>query len=429
MAIACLAGIGLLALSLVGVLLDATLTAVDRILGLISSIVPALLLVWLCYLAIWMANPGRPAVTLGPDDLIIDHRSLFRRPMHIPRQIIAAAQVDIGTEGSLRVRDRFRLEREDDHGDLPDWLYSKHGSPLPLVGHFREVPNVAILLREPIRFRSIRRVSRPVFRHSVRSPIRTKDVGGFTLAVEQPFLAEQVLRAWGVPIRAFTTEDAVALRPSDADRRRQSYRTAFTVGVGLILLGSQAFLAFVLTGGSAGQRCENLRGSTSVRLSSEDAQDPPEVEDLSDVLIDSPSGWVPYGAGGESDLDAITRSRGREWAALVQEHDFERGYERSWSSGAIHLFEDVWEFESHPDAVAIQDQLLAATCDDAVDAYKIDGILGSTAVVWEEAGDQNHSLYFVRGPRLYQLVLTEEREAPSRSQLERFGRLADDQAR
>lgn len=430
MALACLGLLGLLALSLVGILFDGTLTTRDRILGSISTIVPALVLMWLCYLGVWMANPGRPTITLGSDHLTIDHRSLLRRPMRLPREIVAAASVDIGTEGSLRVRDRFHLERVDDeHRDLPTWLYSKHGSPLPLVGHFREVPNVAILFRDPIRFRGIRRVSRPVFRHSVRSPIRTKDAHGFLFAAEQPFIAEQVLRAWGVPIRAFTTEDAVALRPSAADRRRQSYRTAFTVGVGLTVFGSQALIAFILTDRPADRRCQDLRPSTSVRLSSGDAPHQPSVADLRDVLLDGPTGWVPYGSGRDMGITAITEEWGPLWAGLIAEHDFERGYQRSWSSGAIHLFEEVWEFESHDDAVGIQDRLLAALCDDAVAAYEIDGIVGSTAVVWEEASIENHTLYFVRGPRLYQVVLSEKRETPTRSQLERLGRLADDVAR
>jgi hypothetical protein len=376
-----------------------------------------------------MANPGRPAITLEPAGLVIDHRSLFRRPVRIPREIVAAANVDVGTEASFRPHDRFTLERADDeHRELPPWLYSKQGSPLPLVGHFRETPNVAILFREPIRFRGIRRVSRPVFRHSVRSPIRTKDARGFVFAAEQPFVAEQQLRAWGVPIRRFTTSDAIALRPSAEDRRRQTYRTAFTVLVGLILLGSQALIAFILTEGPAEERCEDLRSSTSVTVSSDGPQGAP-VSDLSDLLLDGPRGWVPYGSGREVTISGLAEEWGADWAGLFEQHDFQRGYQRSWSSGALHLFEEVWEFESYPDAIAIQHDLLATVCGDALDVYEIEGILGSTAVVWEDGGAENHSVYFVRGPRLYQVVMSEKHEVPTRAQVERFGRLADDVAR
>ena len=238
-----LGGIGLLTLLLIGIAADPSVAASDRILGIASVGIPLLLLVWVCYLGIRMTDPGHPAITLRPDHLAIEHRALFRRPILVPRSTVVAASVDVGTEGSFRTRERFRLERAaEDHADLPAWLYSKQGSPIPLIGHFREIPNLAVLFSEPIRFRGIRRVSRPSFRHSVRSPIRTKDVGGVMFPVEHAFLAEQALRAWGVPIRTLTTADAVALRPSAADRRRQAYRTAFTVGIGLLVLGTQAIV-------------------------------------------------------------------------------------------------------------------------------------------------------------------------------------------
>jgi hypothetical protein len=432
MAIASLGGLGLLGLALIGIIMDATQSTGDRVVGIVSTVVTALVLIWLCYLGIWMMNAGRPAIRLEPDEMVIEHHSLFRRPVRIPRSSVAAMNVDVGTEGSLRPKDRFRIERRDHdpHEHLPTWLYSgKHGSPMPLIGHFREIPNVAILLREPFRFRGIRRVSRPVFRHSVRSPIRTKDVRGFMFAAEQPFLAEQTLRAWGVPMRAFDTLDAISLRPGPGDRRRQTYRTAFTMFVGLAVFGSQAAIAYLVTDGLAPQRCDNLRSSTAVRLSGGDSEPEVEVTDLSEVALDTPEGWIPSEGGEELDPDLLADLFGSDWADLLDSYEFERGYTREWSNGRYHLYENIWEFPSHDRAVSMQDELLASACPEAVDAFRVEGVKGSTGVAWEEGDRLVEAVYMARGPRLYVVALDERGEEPTRRQLERFTRLADDVAR
>lgn len=251
--IAALLGAGFFGLAALGAATDTTIGPLQRLAAAASMAGVALLLAWVFYVAIRMVTAGTPTVNLGADHMSIRHPGLFRREIEIPRSSIVAVDVDVGTEGGLRPRDRFAIEASDeiDPGSVPKWLYSaKHGSPLPVIGHFREVPNVAVVLAQPFRFRGIRRVSRPLFRFTVRSPIRTKDAPGFLLPAQQPFIAEQQLRAWGAEVRRVTAAEALGLLPGDRARSREHYRTIATVGIGILVYA--VYLAYTLMSGREG---------------------------------------------------------------------------------------------------------------------------------------------------------------------------------
>jgi hypothetical protein len=430
MFLAALGAAGLMGLAVIGASIDASIGTGERALAIVSVVVPGLLFVWFAYLGIRMANPGHPHIRLDATEMVIEHKALFRHPMRIARSNVEAVDVDVGTEGSLRPRDRFGIAREEheEHADLPAWLYGRHGSPVPVIGHFRELPNVALILHEPVRFRGIRRVSRPLFRHTVRSPIRTKEVRGFTFAAQRPFIAEQCFRAWGIPVRDITTEDVVALRPGPRDIRRQTYRTIATIVVGLLVFGGPV-LAYLLTERSGSDACEGLRSSTAVRLSrGAGTDDAIEVDELSDVLLDAPSGWVPVDSFDLDDTNVAVRF-GSGWGPAFVAHDLERGYTRHWSSGAIHLYAHVFEFSERNDAIAMHDAFLASSCPTAVDARRVVGVPGSTAVEYTSAETTYENALFTIGPRLYLVALEEHAGTPTMEQLERFTRLAHDVAR
>ena len=229
------------------------MSSLQRALAFASSLVVALFLMWVTYLAIRMIRSRTPTITLDDDSLVIRHTGLFRKPVSIPRSDVGAVDVDVGTDGGMRPRERFANEGsdEDDPASVHLWLYSrKHGSPLPVVGHFREIPNLAVILDRPQRFEGVLRVSRPLFRYTVRSPIRTKEVRGFLVAARDPFIAEQQFRAWGTKVRHVSASEAHTLLAGPRDRTRERYRTIATVGVGIAVY--IAYLVYTLVWGEGG---------------------------------------------------------------------------------------------------------------------------------------------------------------------------------
>jgi hypothetical protein len=200
--------------------------------------------------ALWAARRTallrRPArVRFFPDLLSIEYPERLREPLEIPRDAIRAAAVDPdpGPDLDLDVEDdlRFRVHATSGpYGGGEDdlWLWSTHGSPLPVLPPDRGRPTVALLFDRPVPAPALRR-------QGAGGPLRGEQLAGLLLAVRDPHTAERALDAWSL-LRPLTMPDLFALEerlghitddPAAGTRRGLLRRQLVRSGWGLIAIG------------------------------------------------------------------------------------------------------------------------------------------------------------------------------------------------
>jgi hypothetical protein len=186
------------------------------------------------------------------DRLAIYHGGVFRHPT-------AVAWDDVET---VAFDDRpFRYKRSGSHQRfdlMPEgleetesavvkngalrWLFSRSGgAPLPLLGQVFDVPNVAVLFKEPKVLRPIRRFQK-AFPSKVRlgPPIHKRKSRGLLMRVKDAPALREALEPWGI-VRPITRDGLAAKAPPEEDRRK-ARRTAWRDNVILyaLLLGQAA---------------------------------------------------------------------------------------------------------------------------------------------------------------------------------------------
>lgn len=153
--------------------------------------------------------------------------------------------------------------------------------------------------------------------------------------------------------------------------------------------------------------------------------------DLAALLFDDvPPGWVVVAEEtGPLTLDEVVAGSddpSSERRRLV-DHGFVRGYARSWTSdddaGDV-IFAFVYEFADGAGARADLDAGVGEARDDGHEFFEVPGIDGATGVTRrgdpaaEEEDATFHAVFFVRGRRLYLVVIGGTTERPPREAID-----------
>jgi hypothetical protein len=189
------------------------------------------------------------------DGVVIRHPGIFRKPVLVPRRLISVAAFDERKASFKRFRDhhRFHLagDLSDTRGEEPPWLYSKvGGSPLPLLSHVHDVPNLALLFTHPIKLQPPRRGVKPFPAKTVaHPPVHGHRSRGLLIRVRDTHDIERAFRRWGVA-RPLGRSDIYSLAPTpaevDAARRRVSLTNVAILAV--VVLQAAAPLLLYLIG-------------------------------------------------------------------------------------------------------------------------------------------------------------------------------------
>lgn len=152
-------------------------------------------------LALWMVSRLRILLTKGElvvtsAGLTIDHAGLLKEPFEIPRSAVRAVVIDDGAWSDHRrfpvARGEFHVPGEREASDEVVWLWAKDELGLvPLLGIGNELPNVALLVRDPTLEPRVRRVV-------LTGPIPGEALTGMMLAVADPVAARTALAPWGL---------------------------------------------------------------------------------------------------------------------------------------------------------------------------------------------------------------------------------------
>jgi hypothetical protein len=224
----------------------ASLTDQEATVRLVTMLVLAAVCAW----AAWIfAIPGvtrNAYIELGPDALLVRHPGLFKHPFSVPRDGIKAASIDprpwrwrwVGNKGRFHLGNGsvpasppaevgapVRWAGLGGTGEVPEWLFSVvGGSPFPLLSNVDDVPNVAILLTEPIRLRAVRRGLRPfATKNPVHVPLQARQVRGLLLKLKDIDAAAGALTAW-TSVRPLTMDDVLAVEPDETYKKRAKKR-------------------------------------------------------------------------------------------------------------------------------------------------------------------------------------------------------------
>lgn len=186
------------------------------------------------------------SIRLYPDSLVIEHRGLFKDPVVIPRVQIRCAVIDDRPARLRWFRDHKRFHLAGANGDVsPSWLWSRTAdSPVPLISHVGDVPNLAVLFDSPVELRSVKRWIKPFsLKGPIHIPRRRQRARGFVACVDDPRPAVDELQRWTL-VRPLTLDDLAELQPTPAERRRARTRRIRTNIALFVIVALQAIPPF-----------------------------------------------------------------------------------------------------------------------------------------------------------------------------------------
>ena len=210
----------------------------------------ALLLIGTAVKTIVQSFKGTPCLRLFPDGLEIDHPLRFRRPFRVPKDRIRSVIVDVmhtpnpdlgemaKAVWSADRKPRPRLpvigmDRLDPAAaretTLEGFLYSKSGSPLPLVlTEAKDLPNLAVIFDEPLVLSTARRgyLNSATGLTSVTLDLNLPDpkrpAPGFLARAVDPGKAYGTFDAWGIlPKSEAEARDVIHVFPTRDERARE----------------------------------------------------------------------------------------------------------------------------------------------------------------------------------------------------------------
>lgn len=359
------------------------------------------------------------------DAIVITHPGIFRKPVLIPRDLISVAAFDDRPASWRRFRDhkRFHLAGEmaaaDGH-DEPDWLYSKEGgSPLPLLSHVHDVPNIALLFTHPIRLRPARRAIKPFpAKTNAHPPLHGHRSRGLLIHVRDIEPVREAFAAWGIA-RPLMRPDIYAVEPTGEEMkgaRRLLIRTnAILVGV-ILLQGAAPLLVHALGGpeplaapersGSACTQLASIRVANPIDPHPEGQMDPGSLTLKTDLLIDEdamrslePSlRFVDEGREGIGDF----APEGSDLEERMVRHDFRESFYREWTGQDKHLVVAFSEFGTARDAADFTSWIEGWGCVNASAAFSVGRVKGAAGFRFPQGpGEEVREIRFVRGNRVY----------------------------
>lgn len=227
-----------------------TLTASEQTGALVAGIALAGVCGWVGVRLLRPAVVRRASLRLDRDRLVVDHRGLFKNPVLIPHAQIRCAAIDARPAYWRWFRDHKRFHLGHASGDdSPTWLWSRTGdSPIPLLSHVGDVPNLAVLFTSPVELRTVRRWMKPfTLKGPVHIPRRGQKARGFLARVEDPEGAEADLQRWTVT-RPLTVDDVADLQLGPDEKRKARTRRIRTNIALLMIVAVQAIPPFLVDG-------------------------------------------------------------------------------------------------------------------------------------------------------------------------------------
>jgi hypothetical protein len=324
----------------------------------------------------------------SPTGMRVVHSQLFRKPIEIPRHLVAAAMVDERAARLRRFRDhpRFELGGEPGPGE-PDHLYSRvGGAPFPVLSQVRDVPNLTIVFTEPLSLKPTRRWLKlfPASA-SLHPPIHGRRSRGLLLRVKDPVGVRAALDGWGVS-RSLGHSDLDPVRPTEADRRKVHRLAAIDgtmmAAVSVVILVLPTLLADPLEGpvlspgiGVCRQMAEALGRNPAPEGAGTDSPSflesllPDELEDQGYFLIE---GGALRPSAEEGDL----------FGERLREAGFQQGAFARWIAPGAQILIEVVELGSEDEAADYHEVTIGETCQDASHVFEVGAIPGAVGMRW-----------------------------------------------
>lgn len=374
-----------------------------------------------------VAAAGTGELLVFHDRLVIDNRYVFKEPIAIPNHLIRTIVLDT-SPGDRRfpvrsapvfaaVFDEAPPTRElSQHNDapfapallnVPDHLYTPENALLlPSVSEPNDVPNLAVLFREPVAMRPLRLQPGYVIRG--RFPSSSEPEWGFWARAREPEIARHTLSFVGTT-RDLEADDVLPLLPRlqvlPAMRKRQILLVAFFMGLAAIRVAGEFWPGADTSPApvSESDHCDEGQRLVEEILALPGKPSSPKGRATTRAIaqVAPPENYqVAEGAFGA--LDDVAASRDGhvgEWRVRLKALDFVTAYRQIWTSGPQAINVEVTEFEEYPAAVDYLSWQLLYGCS----SNEIFTVPGVTGAVGREADDGNGGrvmfVYFARGGR------------------------------
>lgn len=349
--------------------------------------IPITILVGVSSLAATFARKAR--LEVGPHQIVLHHRGVFRKPVTIPRADVAAADFDLRKARLKRFRDHKRFgfdteSRTETSSSEPEWLFSKaSGAPFPVLSQAHDVPNLALCFTEPIKLSPTRRWMKLLpARASLHPPIHDRRARGLLLRVKDPDKARDAFLAWGLP--AIERSHLEALRPTAADRRKVKILAALDGGLIAGVLGTTALLPFILARETNGNVLSPARGVCEQMEAALEAHPYEPVDVDPPALLDS---FMPSEVDDRLVLLAGDRFNpadqlGGDLQRVIAETSSERAYASHWASPDVDLYVELFQMRNSGDAAGLVTRMRAAICADANEVFAVPSVMGAVGMRW-----------------------------------------------
>lgn len=342
----------------------------------------------------------KASITISPDHLLLRHEGIFKAPVTIQREGVRVVSFD-DRPARRRGRDHPRFALPDAGENEPEWLYSRTtGSPFPLISQVPDVPNMAIVLHQPVELPKPRRFvkafpSKQIF----VPPLKGRPSRGLLLRLKDPAGARNELE------EHYEVRDLVGTDLPEPDLRSRERARRLTLRDNVVM-GSLIVVQFALPIALADDSAPPPGSETFSALGQicgveeVDAREfEPASESLGDLLI-LKRGEMSLMFDSLIDVgDAALFARGDvgRWTQELLDHRYQRGYARRWNGPGLVLFGTVWEFPSADQAASFEIFARNASCNYVQDAFLVPGVAGAVGYTLQTPDRTIDQIAFVRG--------------------------------
>lgn len=358
---------------------------VTDVLKVIAGIPAIPFALWVGTSALRAAFTRRPRVELHPGDLRIVHSGIFRKPVAIPWEDIAAVWFDVRAARLRRLREHRRFELGGSLEGAPGWLFSRvGGAPFPILSHSRvEVPNAAMAFVRPLRLGATRRWMKFLpAQATIHPPVHNRRARGLLFRFKDPEVALTAFESRGL-VRAITPDDLQEVRPSSEDRHRARrlvlLDNVLVVGIFVVLLGAPILFEEDF------QRSFMGPGVGVCRQMNQEIESnpPPATEAQAPALLDqlvpsdlASAGYVLLEGG------AVHPGGDDPFGERLRDAGFIRGYYSRWASPGGEILIQILELGGREQAESFAAGALGDICSDAGEAFAVPEVPGGVGLRW-----------------------------------------------
>jgi len=162
-----------------------------------------------------------PRIRFDRSSALFTHPALLQEPLHISRQAIRVVAVDSRDRHATR---RFPIFADSAWSDPQAkaaeprgwfWVEGRPARPSPYFGLRKQVPNLVVILDEPLMGPAVRR-------QRLHGPLNGETLAAFTLTVAEPVAAEEALSHLGLARQLVMSDFRPLRQPTNKPRPREA---------------------------------------------------------------------------------------------------------------------------------------------------------------------------------------------------------------